>query len=673
MRNTTYQPQNVRPGKNPAVSYKLLTEQERGILEVLEGEWYITHGVNVISLNQKIQYKYFLMKLPDAYQKLFNLEREIVVIMNDYDNFEPRTLSILERINDEFQDLRIEKIVAVVISRDPRVQEKTQSLLRSDQENQVIIPFSYDEINNSISKFYYICERFKKYFYSRDLFAFQSPLKKDFYFFGRSELIHELVDRHENNESSGLFGLRKTGKTSIIFGIQRVLSRRDKPSVFIDCQNPALHQLRWDKALKYVIDEIKTQNKLEAKLRTADPTDQYTDAKAAFSFEKDMLTLSRKMDEQNLIMIFDEIEHISPDISPSEHWKSGSDFVFFWQTLRSVSQKHPSLFTYLIVGTNPKCTEVAQINGVDNPIFNQIPCRYIPSFSVKQTTEMVTTLGSIMGLEFDDIVCSKLTEDFGGHPFLIRKVCSEIHQGASSARPVHVDKGLYAKGIKKFRRQYATYIEMILKVLELYYRDEYDMLRDLAVGNIEQFEQLAALSNEYTDHLLGYNVIGGEPGTFSFKIEAIRNYLMDKNKHEKVKQSTEERWSEISERRNALETKLRVIVRQILYATCGEAEARKLVLDTYGGRRKELYEQYQYKDIFNPVKCDVYLEDMRKIIEKQWALFENIFGNNRNKFSVAMQTINELRRDAHAGEVSDEEMQLFRSQIKRLENFCETF
>ena len=65
---------------------------------------------------------------------------------------------------------------------------------------------------------------------------------------------------------------------------------------------------------------------------------------------------------------------------------------------------------------------MARIQDIDNPIFNQIPCQYIPAFSVEQTADMVKTLGYIMGLKFDDIVCAKLTEDFGGHPFLIRSV-----------------------------------------------------------------------------------------------------------------------------------------------------------------------------------------------------------------------------------------------------------
>ena len=659
----------VFAGKNSSVNTHILSDEELRILKVLEKHWYITNGVHEVRLEGNAKYKYFLMKLAGDSQRLFNLECEIAVIMNDYPNFEPRTLNVLDKVYERYHNLRIEKIVAVVISKDPDVKKKAQDMLRRDPENQVIIPFSYDELNESIDSIK-ITGRFREFFYNRDLFNFQSPLKKEFYFFGRNELIHSLVDRHENNESSGLFGLRKTGKTSIIFGIQRVLQRRGMPSVFIDCQNPAFHQKQWYKALKYVIDQIKEQNRLQALIKT---DEQYTESDASSCFEKDIVLLHKKLNKQNILLIFDEIEHISPDISPSNHWRSGLDFVYFWQTLRSLTQKHTSLFTYLIVGTNPRCTEMARIQDIDNPIFNQIPCQYIPAFSVEQTADMVKTLGYIMGLKFDDIVCAKLTEDFGGHPFLIRSVCSEINRIANKSRPLTIDKGYYSNALRSYRKKYTTYIEMILNVLQQYYHDEYDMLRYLALDDTERFEQFAALSNEYTDHLLGYNVIGGEQGTYTFKIEIIREYLKNKYRFQKQKQTEEERRLEIQERRSSLEIILRTMIRQILLAKYGELEARKIILDIFGGNRKEKFQVLPLKELFNPNKSIIYWEDLRKIIEREWPQFEHIFGKDKQRFSLAMQTINDLRCDAHAKGFSEEEMALFRSQIKRLEEYCEAY
>ena len=51
---------------------------------------------------------------------------------------------------------------------------------------------------------------------------------------------------------------------------------------------------------------------------------------------------------------------------------------------------------------------------------------YIPGFDYTQTREMVRKLGKIMGIKFDEGVYTRLVEDYGGHPFLVRRVCSKI-------------------------------------------------------------------------------------------------------------------------------------------------------------------------------------------------------------------------------------------------------
>lgn len=479
-------------------------------------------------------------------------------------------------------------------------------------------------------------------------------------------MVHKIVSRHRSSENSGLFGLRKTGKTSIIFGIRRVIEAHNGVSVFIDCQNPGFHRKRWNSALRYVIEEFTSQN--DVSISISDES-KYSEENAATAFEKDLLKLYGRLKKKNFLIIFDEIEQITFGTSPSEHWRSESDFVYFWQTLRSLFQKHDQLFTYLIAGTNPKCVEIDRINNSDNPIFSQIPYEYIPSFDVPQTREMVRKLGRIMGLQFDEIIYSKLTEDFGGHPFLIRNVCSVINKISSKERPVRVDKSTYENGVKVFNNEYSSYIEMILTVLKEYYNDEYEMLKFLALGDLDTFNDFAKLSKEYTSHLLGYNILDKNVDKFTFKIESVKNFLIEGNKYKKIDLSQEEMLAEISERRNSIEPKLRDILRKGLRQEYGENEAKKKVLDIFGDPRKSRYSAYSYKEIFDPRKADIYIEDIRKNIEKEWNVFENIFGKDKESFSVAMKAINKYRADAHAKPINKDEMDYFRVCATRLETY----
>ena len=160
------------------------------------------------------------------------------------------------------------------------------------------------------------------------------------------------------------------------------------------------------------------------------------------------------------MILFDEIERLSPGTGSSPHWRNGSDFVLFWQTLRGFYQRHQSVFTYMLVGTNPSCVEQSMIAGHENPLFGSIPSDYVPSFTVEQTREMVRKLGRYMGLHFDEMLYAKLVEDFGGHPFLIRQFCSEIHKACKGDRPERVDKALYGTVMTTFRRTAIDYLSM---------------------------------------------------------------------------------------------------------------------------------------------------------------------------------------------------------------------
>jgi hypothetical protein len=656
----------VTPGMHQQVrDVGVFTPEEWRIVNVLAREWYVTRGGDVWlgpSRERGSSFRYVLMKPTRVYQEMFNLDREIIAIFSSYDRFEPRTFDAIDRIANEFQRLRLEKICNVVLARDPAVSEKVRDFLKGDEESQIIVPFTYDEIVSAQNDFL-VRNRFKEHFYTRDLFAFEGPLKKDRYFFGRTDLIHRIVNRHGSNENSGLFGLRRSGKTSVIFGVERAADLAGAKSVVIDCHDPSFHKRRWNEALWYVVYQIAEKYKLPVEI--ADDS-AYTEKDASLLFERRVREASDKLGASVLI-IFDEIENITHSISPSEHWCSGLDFVFFWQAVRSAYQRSSSVFSFSIVGTNPLCIESATIADKQNPLFMALPFEYLEPFDVPQTREMIRKLGRTMGLQFDEKIYSKLTEDYGGHPFLMRHACSVINKLAPRERPVTVTRSLYERAAESFDQQYINYIRLILSVLQQYYRDEYDMLCMLACGDVDSFNAFARESPNYTNHLIGYGVVERTENGFDFRIDAVQKFLSMEQKYQKMHQTLDEMWREISARRNALEPKLRSVVRNQLRATYGEADAKVKVLNVIGSPRRETAGALAYKEIFNATRLPLYFEDLRKILSKEWALFANIFGADKEKFLGDLKAINELRADAHAKPLSPDEMSYFRVCIGRVE------
>lgn len=655
--------QKIYPGYNPQIKLDHFSDEEKSIIHKFSGEWYVTNGGSDLRLGQTSQYRYFIIKPTDVYKEMFNLDLEIVCILSNYRKFETRTLDVIDHVFELYPQLRLEKLCFVLLSQDNNIVSRIDDLVKYNQETQIVIPFSYDEILYHFDSFL-IRNRFKKSFYSRDLFAFESPLKKDFYFFGRTSLIQKIVSRHRSNENSALFGLRKSGKTSLIFAIKRKLADSNYKVVFIDCQSPALHLRRWNIALHYLLRELKNQYNLNFKLSFEN---QFKEADAPILFEQGLLAAQKENPDSKFVFVFDEIENITFGTSPSKHWTEGNDFILFWQTLRSLFQKHDKLFSYAIVGTNPKCLETPTIHKSDNPIFNQIYFEYIPPFDVPQTREMVRKLGRIMGLKFDETIYSKLTEDFGGHPFLMRHVCSVIHKISPIERPIRVNGVLYSEAKRKFKAEYSHFIEMILSVLKQFYPNEFDMLKYIALDEIETFNDLAELSSEFTNHLIGYNIVDYCNNKYSFNIEAIKDYLISQHKYEKVLNSVEDRLKEISERRNYLELKLRKVVKTQLLSHYGKGEATKKFLDILGEPRKTKCSGIAYNEIFSGAECELYFEDIRKTIIKYYDIFKYIYGSNKRDTEEKLKTINKYRSDAHAKSITKDQMDYFRVCISSIE------
>ena len=259
---TTSAHNKTTPGIHPNFLMQVHEPIEQKILRKLSGEFFLTGGGDIKLLRS--QYKYFLMKPTSVFTEMFNIEREILCVFSSYDNFEPRTLDAFHIAQTELANLRIETVCRVLISNDPSIETRIETLLKTDPEQPIVIPFTYSELCEKFDS-YFLRNRFRNHFYTRDLFSFLSPLKKDLYFFGRSELIQELVNRHRSGEHTGLFGLRKSGKTSIVYAIERHLTANNELYLSIDCESPSVHKLRWYELLQKIVLEFKKTKSIKIK------------------------------------------------------------------------------------------------------------------------------------------------------------------------------------------------------------------------------------------------------------------------------------------------------------------------------------------------------------------------------------------------------------------------
>ena len=296
----------TKPGLHGQFRMERFGDREGTIIHGLARRLFVTYAGRDIRLANS-KYSWFLMKPTGTLSEMFNITREVIVVFSPYSDLQPRSLDAFDAAQAELSELRAEPVCRILISDDRKVEEKISNLLRTGPEQPIVIPFTYRELQGHYDE-YFLVNRFRVHFYERDLFSFRSPLKKDLYFFGRSQLLQELVNKYRAGEHGGLFGLRKSGKTSIIYAIERHLKSHNMgPIVSFDCESPGIHGLRWFELLEKLVVMYRDAN--ESKYSIA--PGRYTERTAPDCFAEDVLGVFRSKKRRKLLILFDEIERIS--------------------------------------------------------------------------------------------------------------------------------------------------------------------------------------------------------------------------------------------------------------------------------------------------------------------------------------------------------------------------
>nr|WP_321352309.1 ATP-binding protein [uncultured Methanoregula sp.] len=439
---------------------------------------------------------YFLKPFPYI-EESFGFSREIMLVYSDYKNIEPRAIQAAEHfITDMPATGRVENLNYFLISENKDVEAWTSKYLSENPESRIIVPFYADDLRNAKGDAYFVRNVLTKHLYGRDLFDYRLPILSDYYFFGRKDIVADIYDSINKNENKGVFGLRKTGKTSVLLKITRQIKENKIGEVFFfDCQSPSIKKLRWYELYEKICKEISEKFAI-------DFSGKFDEKYAADSFLK---FISECKTCGKIILIFDEIENITP-ISEEQHWKS--DFVSFWQTFRSVQTQHRMIST-IIVGVNPYPCEMARINNIQNPLFGIVSYRYLKGLGLSDLKIMIHTLGKKMGIKFEEDAYQYVFMRYGGHPYLTRIACSYLNStlvGLAEKKPITITKELLMKLEELIDAQLFFYSESVISELEHFYNEEYHLLELIASGQKAKFLD-EAKNQEYIKHLTEYGLI----------------------------------------------------------------------------------------------------------------------------------------------------------------------
>ena len=332
-------------------------------------------------------------------------------------------------------------------------------------------------------------------------------------------------------------------------------------------------------------------------------------------------------------------------------------------------------------------------NKISNPMFGQLSSSnqgaYLPAFGIEDTKNMVNTLGAYMGITFDEYAIAKLTSDCGGHPYLMRIMCSYINRYARSEemkRPCIVTQAIYDRAAIEFEKtsDATSFFLMILNILMTSYINEFNALKFLALGEnviISQTQNRDALQ-----HLLGYGLIEANQAHYAIRYNVVARFLRGEYRFERQGMTVEEQKEEITFRIDRAEIGLRKVVRNTLRMTLGTDGAKQKVLSAMRGRQdifpKDIKkaETLEYNQLFDPSQNKMYFSLLGTIVLSNVSAFDYIFENQPEEvIENNLTIINKARRcpDHSYTEESEkwswEDFLEFRKSISWLEDILKNF
>ncbi|MFF9799314.1 protein kinase [Streptomyces rochei] len=514
------------------------SELRTKIANVLRGA-----GFNIVWVNEEAEGKRWslFLKLPQRLRDLFGTAREVLVWVVESSEFQARTVTQAEQIISEERP-RLCEDFAIIVTLDSNTMRHVSET--AETLDTIFLGFDAEDFSSyspyGPSSF---IEAMQRRLYVRDLYDLPSAVTRAEDFFGRRGMVSEIATSlRRGGRHVGLFGLRKIGKTSMLYKLRSTLQTTGDSYIGhvdierIDAIEPSAENLLWSLG-----ESIYDSHRHIRNITTLQLFGRYRlfssipDKGAVFElFDHDIREIVQKTN-RSIVMMLDEVELLSPS-TPGSEW--GSSFVRIWRLLRGLDQQFPNRLSYFVTGTNPSAFEVSTIGGRENPVYNYFKVQYLHPLAKDEVDTLLITLGHKMGLSWENAALERLASATGGHPALVRSLGSIIH----SARPegdvkFSVTQADVLSAIDRFLVEKSSLLSQIVAILEEQYEDEYYLLELLAHGRIGEFRECVTAFPKDTAHLVGYGICVNPESCTSLQIEILQTFLQ-KQKERRVAEPT---------------------------------------------------------------------------------------------------------------------------------------
>lgn len=597
------------------------------------------------------------------------IDREVLVVVTTFKDQQQRTIKfLLQEIHESSG--RLETTLVVVLHKDRDGNSKLKNWGR-DSGLSVLPLLEGESIESTAALEKSLCIEL----YSHDPFDVTGPVSDDANFFGRRDEAIDLARKLQKGQIRSCLGIRKIGKTSILNRVlHEIKTAHDCICIMVDCSRDDVWELNAAQLLESIAQttEIARVNNLNysklAVTRNSNPIPE----------SRKILETSLGLSKKTIILVFDEIDYITPGSPTNNNWRS--EFNIFWRNLRAVYQesaRENNKFSVLVAGVSTHWFSIESIDGVENSVLAFIPEEYLSPMPLGASMAMLKRLGKSAGLHFDEGSAEKIARATGNMPYWSRKCASYINRKIAVAdRPLEVKVERIESMISEFvLEEGAAIAQVALRHLFRVFPDLYDAAFSCHNGGgtsvpegMKRVLRRYGVLDEHSFSLSGEMMVSG------FSALTTQSSSMSSSIPTSVNSSSNDlginEWAEelaaISKRRNLLERKLRELTLNFLrFQALESGRVSDLVTrinSVLPQKQREAITHLSAEDSINKFLWS----DLVKLLAKEWALFEKMFGA-KDEFTNHCNIIND-RFDAHAKQVDAADVALYRRSLKYLED-----
>lgn len=448
------------------------------------------------------------VRFSGAIEAGFGFTREVMLFYSPHEDLQGRTFKAATK---ELQstDRSVTPDTFFLWSPDPRLRTKLYDWSRPSS---LAIPLLIDE-NEEIS----LIKLLRDHIYTRDLFYVTTPVSGAS-FFGRRTLLQSMRDDVFNQRVTGVFGLRKSGKTSILTQLSEELKDDNVVTILMDLETfPCPPEDPTDDILadlrQRLLWELRSRGLRTQELEEIGQRPGILELKNALQSVLKHL----KEDGTRILLLLDEIEYLTPadkiDIAEGEMPRIAQMLSAF----RSIVQESDN-FTFTLSGLTSAIIESGRLYGRPNPLFSWARAVYVTPLDREEADDLASTVGGKMGIEITSGALEALHEASGGHAFLYRSLSSAVvsHLPVDDLKRT-MSRSAVLTEISDWKSRIQGNIEEMIQHVKRYYPNESVML-EILMDSADDFKELAPEEHVAVRRLKDLGLIVETDGEFEVSV-----------------------------------------------------------------------------------------------------------------------------------------------------------